>query len=450
MARILQCRLINRNYIYISLIIFVLGISGTGFAQLGKNIYHPLSGTVLLSLELSPTISETDYNNSNFGLAWRGSGEYFLPLNSNFFSGIRVFGGSGYLTGKSNKYTINEFKTPILYGSVGLELGYRIDESFYPYVMAAANYLYFYPHNVNGIALKNYSGNIYSNTAVLPSVEIGTRYFVNDNVSINASVTQNFFPNDYLDDKVSGTGNDAYSFVNIGVSYALFTKKDSDGDGVDDNNDQCPNTLQGVAVDEFGCPLDADYDGVPDYLDKCPYTPKGVKVDADGCPLDSDGDGIADYLDKCPDTPTGVRVDNNGCPLDSDGDGVPDYLDKCPNTPAGTVVDENGCPKQTEEPKMQQEVKPPVVNQPSFDDAHQRMVNKNIWTDGKVYVIQLSSFKAKSKAEDVVQYWKDKGYNAYVETIYIAKFKGTYYRARIGYYNSLSEALDAFNKLNIK
>jgi hypothetical protein len=118
---------------------------------------------------------------------------------------------------------------------------------------------------------------------------------------------------------------------------------DSDGDGVPDWADKCPNTPKGVKVDKNGCPLDSDGDGVPDYLDRCPNTPRGVKVDKNGCPLDSDGDGVPDYLDKCPNTPRGVKVDKNGCPLDSDGDGVPDYLDKCPNTPRGVEVDAAGC-----------------------------------------------------------------------------------------------------------
>ena len=60
-------------------------------------------------------------------------------------------------------------------------------------------------------------------------------------------------------------------------------------------------------------------------------------------PLDSDGDGVTDVLDRCPDTPKGVTVDTRGCPIDSDGDGVPDYLDKCPNTPKGANVDARGC-----------------------------------------------------------------------------------------------------------
>jgi OOP family OmpA-OmpF porin len=89
--------------------------------------------------------------------------------------------------------------------------------------------------------------------------------------------------------------------------------------------------------------LDSDGDGVYDHSDKCPNTPKGVKVDIKGCPLDSDGDGVYDYLDQCPNTPKGVKVDAKGCPLDTDGDGVYDYLDKCPGTPKGAIVDERGC-----------------------------------------------------------------------------------------------------------
>jgi OOP family OmpA-OmpF porin len=102
-------------------------------------------------------------------------------------------------------------------------------------------------------------------------------------------------------------------------------------------------------------PLDSDGDGVPDSMDKCPNTPHGVTVDASGCPLDSDGDGVPDYLDKCPNTPHGVAVNATGCPLDSDGDGVPDYLDKCPNTPKGDKVDVNGC-------TVANEIKLPGVN----------------------------------------------------------------------------------------
>lgn len=62
---------------------------------------------------------------------------------------------------------------------------------------------------------------------------------------------------------------------------------DTDGDGVYDDRDQCPNTPLGTAVDSFGCPVpvDSDGDGVPDDRDQCPETPFGEEVDSDGCPV---------------------------------------------------------------------------------------------------------------------------------------------------------------------
>gem|GEM_PF-2515180 len=62
---------------------------------------------------------------------------------------------------------------------------------------------------------------------------------------------------------------------------------------------------------------------------------------------DSDGDGVADEDDQCPDTPVGATVDATGCeettPTDSDGDGVADEDDQCPDTLAGATVDATGC-----------------------------------------------------------------------------------------------------------
>jgi len=133
--------------------------------------------------------------------------------------------------------------------------------------------------------------------------------------------------------------------IGLGLRYTFGNDIiDTDGDGVPDRKDECPNTPKGVQVYSNGCPLDLDQDGVPDYLDKCPGTPIGTPVDTKGCPAESDGDGVPDNLDKCPGTARGVMVGPDGCPIDSDGDGIPDAYDKCPNTPKGVIVGPDGCP----------------------------------------------------------------------------------------------------------
>lgn len=73
-------------------------------------------------------------------------------------------------------------------------------------------------------------------------------------------------------------------------------KTDSDGDGVPDIDDNCPNTPPDktgrTRPDACGCPipvidpcsLDEDKDGINDCLDKCPHTYAGHKVTPEGCP----------------------------------------------------------------------------------------------------------------------------------------------------------------------
>lgn len=109
---------------------------------------------------------------------------------------------------------------------------------------------------------------------------------------------------------------------------------DTDGDGIIDSQDGCPNAAGNKDLN--GCP-DRDNDGIADKDDKCPDV--SGKKELAGCP-DKDGDGIADNDDACPDVKGLPQF--KGCP-DTDGDGIPDNIDKCPEVPG--VAANFGCPE---------------------------------------------------------------------------------------------------------
>ena len=168
----------------------------------------------------------------------------------------------------------------------------------------------------------------------------GVRFWMSDAVGVRLEARDiHWLP------KLAGQNSVDYVVLGAGLTIALGgTPRDTDGDGVPDKRDRCPDTPRGAKVDANGCPLDSDGDKVYDGLDKCEGTPKGCTVDGSGCPKDSDGDGVCDGVDTCPDTPKGATVDATGCPKDSDGDGVFDGIDKCPDTSPGLKVDKDGCP----------------------------------------------------------------------------------------------------------
>ena len=131
--------------------------------------------------------------------------------------------------------------------------------------------------------------------------------------------------------------------------------QDTDGDGLLDPVDACPNDPEDADgfEDEDGCPeLDNDRDGINDPDDGCPNEPEDADAweDEDGCPdPDNDADGILDPQDACPEEPEDIDSfeDEDGCPdPDNDGDGILDPVDQCPMEPetVNGQDDEDGCP----------------------------------------------------------------------------------------------------------
>ena len=103
----------------------------------------------------------------------------------------------------------------------------------------------------------------------------------------------------------------------ISATDALILE-DADSDGVKDSD------AYGCVPDVVVAPSDEDSDGVIDEEDECPGTAIGAAVDSDGCSqeqlsqdnqpdADTDGDGVIDAEDECADTPPNTATDSKGC-----------------------------------------------------------------------------------------------------------------------------------------
>ncbi len=99
-----------------------------------------------------------------------------------------------------------------------------------------------------------------------------------------------------------------------------ITKDDTDGDGVENDKDNCPGFFNPVRPMDGNKQADKDGDGVGDVCDRCPNDKTNKCTSASG--NDLDGDGITNGEDNCPE-------DANADQADADKDGKGDLCDSC-------------------------------------------------------------------------------------------------------------------------
>jgi cell division septation protein DedD/nucleoid DNA-binding protein len=99
---------------------------------------------------------------------------------------------------------------------------------------------------------------------------------------------------------------------------------------------------------------------------------------------------------------------------------------------------EKEIPKQTVT-ETKQPIKPVVPTGKSLN------VGNNIYKYGNYFVVQVAAFRSSSISENEAGKYRNKGYNAFVEAAEIPG-RGTWYRVRVGNFNSKEEALIFANK----
>lgn len=169
---------------------------------------------------------------------------------------------------------------------------------------------------------------------------IGNQWYaaiVNDSLPLNANI---------------------FSFLYSRTVSDFVTSNDFDGDGITDDQDNCPCVSNTNQVDEDG-------DGVGDACDNCPakanpdqkdFDRDGVGDVCDNCmwdynpdQLDTDHDGVGDSCDNCKYFPNPSQYDfdsdniGNDCDDDIDNDGIPNEEDDDMDGD-GVLNDEDNCP----------------------------------------------------------------------------------------------------------
>jgi hypothetical protein len=135
-------------------------------------------------------------------------------------------------------------------------------------------------------------------------------------------------------------GNNTSEFSAAALGQA--SDPDDDGDGIPNEDDNCPALANADQADRDGdgigdaCDGDDDGDGTPDGADNCPLVANAGQQDSDSdgignaCDPDNDNDGRPDAEDNCVSIANPDQLDTDGdgagnaCDLDDDGDGQSD------------------------------------------------------------------------------------------------------------------------------
>lgn len=148
----------------------------------------------------------------------------------------------------------------------------------------------------------NVSATAPSTDVLIIPVGAGAKFRLSDGINLDLGWTMNFVDGDTFDGYARG-GNDRYSYGYAGLEFAL-----GKGTQLAFFSPTAATYDEALAAKNMAMSLKTD-------LDAQKATNAKLRSDLDGLLKDSDGDGVADLLDKCPNTPKGVVVDGAGCPL---------------------------------------------------------------------------------------------------------------------------------------
>lgn len=195
-------------------------------------------------------------------------------------------------------------------------INWRHDRPFIqPYLTAGAGYMNYTPRiTPAGGQQENFkkTDNGHINEVFIP-IGAGLKFNLAPGINLDLGYQVNFVQSDNFDGYNFGNSDDKFSYAHVGLEFALGSKKkpqmavhnpvssmrteylwenqrtraelQQQIDAEKAKNAQLASDLAATNANLAKLTTDSDGDGVVDVNDKCPNTPAGQKVDGSGCPL---------------------------------------------------------------------------------------------------------------------------------------------------------------------
>jgi OmpA-OmpF porin, OOP family len=208
--------------------------------------------------------------------------------------------------------TYSSFSTKIHYG-IDLTADFTLanldwvnKKSFIqPYVSIGGGIIDYTPTvtNANGTVTGNKTNDFY-----LP-IGAGFKIDLAKGINLDLGYQVNFVNSDAFDGTVVGGGNDRFSYGHIGLEFALGSSSKPQMA----NYNPVHSMRTEYLMDEQRLQIQVDQQKAENEQLRTDLNTTNANLAK--LTVDSDGDGVPDVYDKCPNTPAGTAVDGSGCPL---------------------------------------------------------------------------------------------------------------------------------------
>jgi OOP family OmpA-OmpF porin len=183
-----------------------------------------------------------------------------------------------------------------------------------PYISAAAGFINYTPviQHTGGpkYPFKDPFGKNNAAYETQIPVGVGVKFNVSNSVNIDLGYQISFVNTDNLDGYNYGSNSDKFSYIHLGLEYAFGSHKKPQMATHNPVASLRTEYLTGDVNTKAAIQSELDVE-----KNKNAKLRDDVNATLTKMTTDSDGDGVPDVNDKCPNTPAGTKVDGAGCPL---------------------------------------------------------------------------------------------------------------------------------------